>query len=150
MAEYLAKNWMGMDSELGNEIPEYRALAHDQGMIAVMLKAVENANAKSETMKNSLFDPELPTKMIEMIPNKILEQDTSCLQLFLCKLEPAFWSMQSTAKTYRGFTLRHSLNANLNKFLNVIYMDLPDLKSLRQFGTRCDDQYINCPLIKGF
>ena len=146
----MAKNFLGMESELGNEIPEYRALVQDQGVMAMMLKAVENANAKSDQMKNSLLDPDLPTKMIQMIPNKFLEQDTSCLQLFLCKLEPAFWSVQTTAKTYRGFSLRHSLNSNLNKFLNVIYMDLPDLKRLRQFGKRCDDQYLNCQLIKGF
>lgn len=150
MAEYFAKNFLGMESELGNEIPEYRALASNQGVVTMMMKVVENANAKSDRIKNSLFDPELPTKMIEMIPNKFLEQDTSCVQLFLCKLEPALWSVQTTSKTYRGFSLRQSLNSNLNKFLNLVYIDLPDLKSLRQFGKRCDEQYSNCKLLKGF
>ena len=147
MAEYLAQNFLGMESELGNEIPEYRALASNQGVVAMMMKAVENANANTDRIKNSLFDPELPRNMIQMIPNKFLEQDTSCVQLFLCKLEPAIWSVQTTSKTYSGFSLRHSLSSNLNKFLNMVYVDLPDLKSLRQFGKPCDKQYSNCQLI---
>ena len=88
--------------------------------------------------------------MIEQIPTKFLGQETTCVQMFMCKLEPAFWSMQTTSKSYHGFSLRHSFTSNLNKYLDTIYLDLPDLRSLREFGKRCDDLYPSCELISGF
>merc|ERR1719422_2661477 len=106
MAEYLAKNFLGMESELGNEIPEYRSIMSNEGLIQGMIKLIESANDKSNRIKESLLDHEITTQIIEQIPKQFLGQDTSCVQMFLCKLEPAFWSLQNTSKSYHGFSLR--------------------------------------------
>ena len=63
MAEYLAKNFLGMESELGNEIPEYRSIVENNGLLQGMVKMVENANDKSNRIKESLLDHELTGKV---------------------------------------------------------------------------------------
>ena len=63
MAEYLAKNFLGMESELGNEIPEYRSIVENDGLFQGIVKMVENANAKSNRIKESLLNHELTEKV---------------------------------------------------------------------------------------
>ena len=85
--------------------------------------------------------------MIENIPQTLMGQETSCVQLFMCKMEPAFWSAQTTTKSYEDFTFRRSLSANFNHWLHVIYEKLPDLSSLQSFGKRCHEKYPSCELL---
>ena len=59
MAEYLATNFLGMESAINNEIPEYRSIMANEGMIAGMIKMVQDANANSDRVKKKLLDPKL-------------------------------------------------------------------------------------------
>jgi hypothetical protein len=88
--------------------------------------------------------------MIDQLPETMLGQDTSCVQMFMCKLEPAFWSIQTTSKNYEAFTLSRSMTSNLNQWLDRVYINLPDLRSLRYLGSRCNDKYPECQLIRVF
>lgn len=152
LAEYLAKNFLGMESELNNEIPQYRSIVQEEGMLAGMIKMFEDANARSEDIKEQFLAPELSSQLVESVPKTLLGTDTSCIQMFLCKLEPAFWSIQTTSKDYQGLSLRRSMRANLNRWLEVVYQNLPDLKSLRQIGDDrgCIDRFPQCQLLNSF
>lgn len=63
MAEYLAKNWLGMESQLENEIPEYRSIVQNEGIIPGMYKLVQDANTNSERIKAQLLDPAITEKV---------------------------------------------------------------------------------------
>lgn len=63
MAEYLAKNVLGMESELENEIPEYRSIVQNEGIIPGMYKLVQDANSNSERIKAQLLDPSITEKV---------------------------------------------------------------------------------------
>ena len=119
-------------------------------MIAGLTKIVQDANAKSDRIKNELFAPDVSEKLIKQVPNSFLGADTSCVQMFLCKLEPGFWSMQNTTKDYNRLTLRLSLKSNLRRWLEAVYTSLPDLKRLRNLGDRCNDLFPKCQLINSF
>ena len=86
-------------------------------------------------------------QVIDQIPQTLLGQDIGCVQLFMCKMEPAFWSAQTTTKSYNDFTFARSLKSNMNHWLYVVYKNLPDLNSLQNFGKRCHDKYPNCELL---
>lgn len=152
LAEYLAKNMLGMDSELSNEIPQYRSLVQEEGMMAGMFKMVGDANAKSHRIRQELLAPELSGEMINMVPGSILGADTSCIQMFLCKVEPAFWSAQTTSRNYEGLSLRRSMASNFQSWLEVVYQNLPNLKTLRQIGDRrrCKEKFPKCQLLNSF
>ena len=85
--------------------------------------------------------------MIEHIPQTFLGQETSCVQLFMCKMEPAVWSAQTTTKSYKDFNFARSLSSNINHWLHIVYGNLPDLNSLQSFGRRCHKKYPNCELL---
>ncbi len=150
LAEYFAKNFLGMESELSNEIPQYRSIVQNDGMMAGMYKMVQDANAKHERIKNDILDPALSEKMIDMLPKQFMGTDTSCVQMFLCKIEPAFWSAQDTTKNYEGLSFRRSVGSNLNNWLETVYQNLPDLKMLRQIGDRCVQRFPQCKLLSSF
>ena len=63
LAEFLAKNLLGMPSELENEIPEYRSIMNHEGMLSAMWRLAQNANERSERTKEQFFDPDLPEKV---------------------------------------------------------------------------------------
>jgi len=151
LAEYLAQNFLGMNtSEMNNEIPQYRSIVQEQGIIAGMVQLTQDANAKSAKIKEKLLSPEVTEQLIDYVPNQFMGTDTSCIQMFLCKIEPAFWSMQTTTKNYSGISIRRSLNSNLNNWLETVYQRLPDLKTLRQFGGRCLEKFPKCQLLNSF
>ena len=85
--------------------------------------------------------------MIEKIPQNFMGQELSCVQLFMCKMEPAIWSAQTTTKIYEGFTLTRSTTQNFNKWLHEVYQNLPNLNKLQTFGKRCHNKYPNCELL---
>ena len=175
LAEYIAKNFLGMESEFENEVPQYRSIVQEEGVLAAMFKVVQDANVKSEKIRNDLFDPTITEnvsssvniltyclrciqliqvlylyfllQMIEKIPQNIMGQELSCVRLFMCKMEPAIWSAQSTTQSYEGFTLTRSLTLNFNKWLHEVYQNLPNLNKLQTFGKRCHNKYPNCELL---
>ena len=112
-----------------------------------MVQLSQDANAKSTRIKEKFLSPNVTEELIGLVPNHFLGTDTSCIQMFLCKIEPAFWSMQITTRNYSGISLRRSLNSNLNKWLDQVYQKLPDLKSLRTFGGRCHEKFPKCQLL---
>ena len=46
-----------MESEFENEVPQYRSIVQEEGVLAAMFKVVQDANVKSEKIRNNLFDP---------------------------------------------------------------------------------------------
>ena len=96
------------------------------------------------------MDPKIIKELLEYVPNQFMGADTNFIQMFLCKIEPAFWSMQLTTKNYSGISVRRSLTANLNKWLDFVYQRLPDLKTLREFGYRCHEKFPQCKLLDSF
>ena len=169
LAEFLAKNLLGMPSELENEIPEYRSIVNNEGIISAMWKLAENANEKSERVKQQFLDPELPEKVIHWnirrssyyvinqcfqirntLPQTFMGADLGCVQLFLCKMDPAFWSMQSSTKNFEGLSITRSLSSNFNRWLDAVYEKLPTLNQLQSMGKRCNQQYQTCDLIDSF
>ena len=150
MAEYLAKNFLGMESEFDNEIPEYRSIVEHEGMLAGLAKLVQDANDKSERIKDQLLAPDVSEILINRVPDQMMGTDTSCVQMFLCKIQPAFWSMQQTTKDYEGLSLRRSIKSNLVLWLEDVYQALPDLKSLRLLGDRCNVKFPKCQLLNTF
>ena len=115
-----------------------------------MVQLTQDANAKSRKIKEKFLDPKITEELFEYVPNQFMGADTNCIQMFLCKIEPAFWSMQLTTKNYSGISVRRSLTANLNKWLDFVYQRLPDLKTLRQFGDRCHEKFPQCKLLDSF
>ena len=115
-----------------------------------MVQLSQDANAKSTRIKEKFLSPNVTEDLIDLVPSHFLGTDTSCIQMFLCKIEPAFWSMQTTTRNYSGISLRRSLNSNLNKWLDQVYQKLPDLKSLRTFGGRCHEKFPKCQLLNSF
>ena len=78
LAEYIAKNFLGMESEFENEVPQYRSIVQEEGVLAAMFKVVQDANVKSEKIKNDLFDPTI-TENVSSI--KILRYCLRCIQV---------------------------------------------------------------------
>jgi len=151
LAEYLAQNFLGMNtSEMNNEIPQYRSIVQEKGIVAGMVQLTQDANAKSAQIKEKLLSPNVTEQIIDYVPNQFIGMDTSCIQMFLCKIEPAFWSAQTTTKHYSGISIRRSLTSNLNNWLEHVYQRLPDLKALRQFGDRCLEKFPKCQLLNSF
>ena len=48
-----------MESEFQNEVPQYRSIVQEEGVLAAMFKVVQDANVKSEKIRNDLFDPKI-------------------------------------------------------------------------------------------
>ena len=67
-----------------------------------MVQLTQDANAKSRKIKEKFLDPKITEELFEYVPNQFMGADTNCIQMFLCKIEPAFWSMQLTTKNYSG------------------------------------------------
>lgn len=68
MAEYLAKNLLGMESELQNEIPEYRSIVQNEGLVQGFYKLIQDANRNSERIKEQLLDPTITEK----VPSRLI------------------------------------------------------------------------------
>ena len=79
LAEYIAKNFLGMESEFENEVPQYRSIVQEEGVLAAMFKVVQDANVKSEKIKNDLFDPTITENVSSSI--KVLMYFLRCIQL---------------------------------------------------------------------
>ena len=47
------------------------------------------------------MDPKIIKELLEYVPNQFMGADTNFIQMFLCKIEPAFWSMQLLEHTYK-------------------------------------------------
>ena len=86
-----------------------------------MVQLTQDANAKSRKIKEKFLDPKITEELFEYVPNQFMGADTNCIQMFLCKIEPAFWSMQLTTKNYSEISVRRSLTANLNKWIDFVY-----------------------------
>ena len=80
LAEYIAKNFLGMESEFENEVPQYRSIVQEEGVLAAMFKVVQDANVKSEKIKNDLFDPTI-TENVSSSSIKILKYCLRCIQV---------------------------------------------------------------------
>ena len=111
VGELFANTILGLENDLDNEIPEYRALAPDGGVFPMLQVAVERSAKRATEIKNSLLDPNLTSKMITTLQEKTGDT-TSCVQLFLCKMTPLVNGLQeSTGETLSsmyGKTLDYS------------------------------------------
>ena len=64
-SEYIAKNFLGMSSEFGNEIENYRSIVQENGAISALIKLVEDSSTKSEKIRNRVLDPSITENVSE-------------------------------------------------------------------------------------
>jgi hypothetical protein len=129
VGELFANTILGLEDNLDNEIPQYRALVQDGGVFPIFKVtviqdyfgtfykyvynqvAVERSAARATEIKNSLLDPSLTSKMISTLQQKT-GTTTSCVQLFLCKMTPLVNGLQQssdeTLSSMYGKTLDYS------------------------------------------
>ena len=68
-----------MESEFQNEVPQYRSIVQEEGVLAAMFKVVQDANVKSEKIRNDLFDPTITENVSRSV--NILTYCLRCIQL---------------------------------------------------------------------
>ena len=59
LAEYIAKNVLGMESEFQNELSQYRSIVNEEGVLAGLFKLVQDSSTKSEKIKKNLLNPSI-------------------------------------------------------------------------------------------
>ena len=64
-SEYIANNFLGMSSEFGNEIENYRSIVQENGAISALIKLVEDSSTKSEIIRNRVLDPSITENVSE-------------------------------------------------------------------------------------
>jgi hypothetical protein len=45
-------------------------------------------------IKDSLLNPRLPTRIIANMKKSLMGSNTSCVQLFICRMSPLIWGVQ--------------------------------------------------------
>jgi len=145
VGELFANTILGLENDLDNEIPEYRALAPDGGVFPMFKVAVERSAKRATEIKNSLLDPDLTSKMISTLQQKT-GNTTSCVQLFLCKMTPLVNGLQeSTGETFSSMYGR-TLDYSSRLWLDLVIERSPEKNEFNTRSSECEEQFPTCPL----
>ena len=66
------------------------------GVISTVFTMVKAANADAEHVREDLLSADLPAKIISNVKRSSEDggMDTSCVQLFICRMSPIIWGLQ--------------------------------------------------------
>ncbi|XP_059099103.1 uncharacterized protein LOC131893165 [Tigriopus californicus] len=145
VGELALKSYMGVPKTVEEDIPSYRTLIQENGILSGLTTMIEKSSARAEKVQNAVFDPTLPQDLIEGLQSRT-GSATSCVQLFICKMSPVIWKAQDRAKEL-DLAYGQSLSYNLELWSNEIYNHLPEQNQVTEFGKNCDERFPTCPLI---
>ena len=66
------------------------------GLISTVSNIVKAANADADRVREDLLSADLPAKIITKVKRSSEDggMDTSCVQLFICRMSPIIWGLQ--------------------------------------------------------
>ena len=152
LGEMLTKRFIGEDDgdEALNEIPQYRSIAQEEGVLSGLNALVMAANERAPVVKASLLDHELSDWLIDGLKNRTGDA-TACVQLFLCKLAPFVRGMQdfTGGEDFGGLNFARSIVYNSRRWWSGLWDSehLPTSEDVSLLGKTCDEKYPLCPLI---
>ena len=65
-------------------------------LVSTVSNMVKAANAESDRVREDLLGADLPAKIISKVKRSSEDggMDTSCVQLFICRMSPIIWGLQ--------------------------------------------------------
>ena len=97
------------------------------GLLSTVSNIVKAANADSARVREDLLGADLPAKIISKVKRSSEDggMDTSCVQLFICRMSPIIWGLQV------GFHFKYHWNYSICCLRDVILKLVRDLSSSR-------------------
>lgn len=97
-------------------------------------------------MINQVKSETLPEKIISTLAEKT-GNDTSCVQLLVCRISPVIHGMQKTVD--KSYHEARSIGVSaVSKIVDTMYTFLPNRTAFLNLGDECEKRFPDCQLLK--